>query len=59
MEPDHVLLRQEVYRLVGATLEMLNGIGHGLHEKPYENGLVVEMLLEKISCERQKCFPVT
>ena len=58
MEPVDVLMRQEVYRLVGAALEVLNGIGHGLHEKPYENGLVVELLTAKIPYEQQKRFPV-
>ena len=58
MEPDDVLMRREVYRLVGAALEVLNGIGHGLHEKPYENALVVEFLSAKIPCEQQKRFPV-
>ncbi len=58
MEPDDVLLRREVYRLVGAALEVLNGIGHGFHDKPYENALVVELLAAKIPCEQQKRFPV-
>lgn len=58
MEPDDVLMRQEVYRLVGAALEVLNGLGHGLHEKPYENALVLELLAAKIPCEQQKRFPV-
>jgi GxxExxY protein len=58
MEPDAVLMRQEIYRLVGAALEVLNGIGHGLHEKPYENALVVELLAAKIPYEQQKRFPV-
>lgn len=58
MEPDDVLMRQEVYRLVGAALEVLNGLGHGLHEKPYENALVLELLAARIPCEQQKRFPV-
>ena len=58
MESDDVLMRREVYRLVGAALEVLNGVGHGLHEKPYENALVVELLAAKIPCEQQKRFPV-
>jgi len=27
--------------MVGAALEVLNVLGHGLNEKPYENALVV------------------
>jgi GxxExxY protein len=58
MESDDVLVRREIYRLVGAALEVLNGIGHGLHEKPYENALVVELVAAGISYEQQKRFPV-
>jgi GxxExxY protein len=37
-----LLLKNEVYQVVGCALEVLNELGHGLHEKPYENALVVE-----------------
>lgn len=30
-----LLFKDEVYQIVEAAIEMLNGIGHGLHEKPY------------------------
>jgi GxxExxY protein len=39
---DKLLLKDEVFLIVGCALEVLNTIGHGLHEKPYENALVVE-----------------
>ena len=43
MNTNHeLLLRQEVYKVIGCAIEVLNAIGHGLHEKPYENALVVE-----------------
>ena len=32
--------------------------GHGLHEKPYENALVVELGLRGISCQQQRSFNV-
>jgi GxxExxY protein len=53
-----VILKDEVYRLVGAALEVLNTLGHGLHEKPYENALVIECGLRSIPIEQQKRFPV-
>lgn len=28
--------------MVGSAFEILNEVGHGFHEKPYENALVVE-----------------
>lgn len=58
MVTNDVLLRDEVYRIVGAAMEVLNALGHGLHEKPYENALVVEFGLVKIPSEQQKRFPV-
>jgi GxxExxY protein len=58
MNTNDVLLRSEVYRIVGAAMEVLNALGHGLHEKPYENALVVEFGLLGIPCEQQSCFPV-
>lgn len=39
-------------------MEVLNTLGHGLHEKPYENALVVEFGLKGIPSEQQKRFQV-
>lgn len=58
MEPVDLLLRQEVFRVVGAAMEVLNAIGHGLHEKPYENALVVELTAASIPFTQQEHFPV-
>jgi GxxExxY protein len=58
MKEDGILLRDEVFRVVGAAMAVLNELGHGLHEKPYENALVVELALAKIPCEQQRRFPV-
>ena len=43
-----LLLKTEVFRIVGCAIEVLNTIGHGLLEKPYENALVVEFGTRKI-----------
>ena len=37
-----LLLKKEVFQVVGCAMEVLNRLGHGLLEKPYENALVVE-----------------
>jgi GxxExxY protein len=58
MNADDPLLKDEVFRIVGAAMEVLNSIGHGLHEKPYENALVVEFNLRGIPNEQQRRFPV-
>ena len=39
-----LLLEDEVYQIVGCAMEVLNELGHGLHEKPYENGGDAEAL---------------
>ena len=39
---ESLLFKDEAYRIVGCAMEVLNALGHGLHEKPYENALVVE-----------------
>src|SRR5262245_60193850 len=52
-----LLLKDEVYRIVGAAMEVLNGLGHGFHEKPYENALVVEFGLKDIPFTQQRRYP--
>ena len=36
-----LLLKEEVFQIVGCAIEVLNTLGHCLVEKPYENALVV------------------
>jgi GxxExxY protein len=49
---------QLTFALIGCAMEMLNGLGAGLHEKPYENALVVEFKLRRITCDQQRRYPV-
>jgi len=53
-----LLLKAEVFQIVGCALEVLNALGHGLVEKPYENALVVEFGLRKIPFRQQPSFDV-
>ena len=53
-----LLFKEEVFAVVGAAMEVLNELGHGLHEKPYEHALVVEFGLRKIAFTQQKRFDV-
>ena len=53
-----LILRDEVYAIISCSLEIIKGIGHGLHEKPYENALAVEFGLRRIPFEQQRAFPV-
>jgi GxxExxY protein len=58
MEDKQLILEDEVYAIVGSAIEVLNGIGHGLVEKSYENALVVELTLRAIPLHQQARFPV-
>jgi GxxExxY protein len=53
-------LREETltHAIIGAAFEVLNELGHGLHEKPYENALVVELGLRGLEFDQQRRFPV-
>ena len=55
---EKLLLKDEVFQVVGCAIEVLNTLGHGLVEKPYENVLVVEFLLRKIPFRQQPPFDV-
>lgn len=58
MEGEKLILKDEVFAIVGTAMEVLNGIGHGLHEKPYENALAVEFRLRAIPFQQQPAFTV-
>ena len=47
-----------VYSIVGCALEVLKELGHGLHEHPYENALVVEFGTKSLAVDQQRRFPV-
>jgi GxxExxY protein len=47
-----------VYSIVGCALEGLREVGHGLHEHPYENALVVEFGLKNLRVDQQRRFNV-
>jgi GxxExxY protein len=53
-----MFLEDQTYAVIGAAIEVLNELGHGIHEKPYENALLVELRLRAIACEQQTRFNV-
>ena len=53
-----LIFKDEVYAIVSCSIEIIKGIGHGLHEKPYENSLAVEFRYRGIPFEQQRSFPV-
>src|SRR5437667_12613783 len=55
---DKLLRKEEVFQIVGCAIEVLNALGSGVVEKPYENALVVEFSLRKIPFRQQPSFDV-
>jgi GxxExxY protein len=53
-----LICKDEVYSIIACGLEIIKGIGHGLHEKPYENALAVEFAHRGIPFAQQHAFPV-
>lgn len=51
-------LRDETYQIIGYAMKVLNSVGHGFHEKTYENGLVVDFRNHSIPYEQQPRYPI-
>ena len=51
-----LFLKEEVFDVVGCAMEVLNELGHGLLEKPYENALVIELGLKNIPVQQQSRY---
>lgn len=49
---------QETRTVIGCAMEVLNALGHGLLEKPYENAMVVELGLRGVPFVQQPRYPV-
>jgi len=58
MSGDDFLLKEETFQIAGAAMEVLNELGNGLHEKPYENALMVEFGLRNVPVQQQPRFDV-
>ena len=58
LDRHELYLKEEVHRIVGCAMEVLNVLGHGLNEKPYENAMVVEFGLQNIPFKQQPRFNV-
>lgn len=39
-------------------MEVLNELGHGFHEKPYENSLIIDFVFREIPFEQQRKFVI-
>ncbi len=52
------LYKEETHQIIGCSFDVLNELGHGLLEKPYENALGVELKLRNISYRQQARYNV-
>jgi len=50
--------KEETDLIIGSAFAVLNEVGHGYHEKPYENGLVVEFEFRGIPFLQQPRYPI-
>jgi len=48
----------ETEKIIGCAFAVLNGLGHGFHEKPYEEALTVEFRFQGIPYSQQPRFPL-
>jgi GxxExxY protein len=55
---ERLLHGELVYAIVGCAFEVMKELGHGLHEHPYENALVVEFAARSLAVDQQRRFPV-
>ncbi len=53
-----LLAKEEVFEIVGCAIEVLNTLGHGLVEKPYENALAIEFDLRNVPFRQQPSFNI-
>src|SRR5215470_8891472 len=57
-ENTRLLFKAETEKILGCAFEVLNEVGHGLHEKIYENALTVAFRLAGIPFDQQHRYPV-
>lgn len=57
-DPEAFPLLEETERIIGAAFEVINALGHGLLEKPYEKALCHELTLLGIPFQQRSRFPI-
>ena len=53
-----LFFEQHTREIIGCAMDVLNALGHGLLEKPYENALAVEFGIRRIPFKQQPRFTV-
>jgi GxxExxY protein len=52
------LFKHETHQVIGCAMSVLNTLGHGFLEKPYENALVVELKSKNIPVKQQSKYEI-
>ena len=58
MSDSQFLFKEETHRIIGCAMEVINELGHGFHEKIYENAMMVEFGIQIIPVVQQPNYPV-
>ena len=58
MAEQELMCATQTKEIIGCAMEVVNELGHGLIEKPYENALVVEFGIRGIPFSQQPRFDV-
>lgn len=53
-----LFFKTETEKIIGFAFEVLNGVGHGFHEKVYENSLIVLLKRNAIAFDQQRRFGI-
>lgn len=51
-------LEEETFQVINCAMEVLNTLGHGLLEKPYENAMVIELDLRDVPFVQQMRYEI-
>jgi GxxExxY protein len=57
-ENTRLLLKEETRQILGCAFDVLNEVGHGYHERIYENSLAVAFRQKGIAFDQQRRFPI-
>ena len=53
-----LFLKPETEKIIGFAFDVLNELGHGFHERIYENSLIVLFKQNAIAFDQQRRFPL-
>lgn len=58
MDADKLKYQHEIQKIIGASFEVLNSLGHGFFEKVYERALIREFVVRSIPYKSQASFKI-